>query len=113
MVLNYGHTIGHAIERVAKLSHGESVSIGMAAAARLSSAILGFSQVERHLALLQRLALPTTCLADLDETLRLLSKDKKRDGSGIRMVLLRDIGEPVLVHVGEAALSSALSDTLR
>lgn len=112
-VLNYGHTVGHAVERVVGLSHGESVSIGMAAAAHIAESVLGFGQADRQLALLESLELPTTCRADLAKVMHMLRKDKKRDGSLIRMVLLRAIGEPEIVAVDDAAVSSVLSDTLR
>ncbi|NIA26061.1 MAG: iron-containing alcohol dehydrogenase [Gammaproteobacteria bacterium] len=113
VVLNYGHTVGHAVERVAGVSHGESVAIGMAAAAHISKSVFGFDQADRQLALLKGLELPTTCKADPAKVARLLRRDKKRDGSKVRMVLLRAIGDPVITPVDEAALSSALSDTLR
>ncbi|GBE21376.1 MAG TPA: iron-containing alcohol dehydrogenase [Actinobacteria bacterium] len=112
-VLNYGHTVGHAVERVAGISHGESVSIGMTAAAHIAESLLGFDQADRQLALLEGLELPTTCTVDLAEVTFMLRKDKKRDGSGIRMVLLRAVGCPVVTPVDKATLSSALSDTLR
>lgn len=111
--LNYGHTVGHAIEKAAGLSHGEAISVGMVAAARVAHLMSGFNAIDRHLELLHRLGLPTTCHVDRDTVSRLLSMDKKRDSIGIRMVLLEDIGEPVVAHVDAATLGAALSDTLR
>jgi 3-dehydroquinate synthase len=111
-VLNYGHTIGHAVERAAGLGHGEAVAIGMAAAAILAERLTGFAQGDRQRALLQGLDLPSTCHASATEVLRLVRSDKKRDSRGIRMVLLESIGHPRIVHVAEGDLAAAVSDTL-
>lgn len=98
--LNFGHTIGHAIEFASPLSHGESVGLGSIAAAHISEKILGFRVTGEVEAVIERLGLPVR-IGGLDHTrvLDLLRLDKKRDARGLRMVLLRDIGEPVLEHV--------------
>ena len=99
-LLNLGHTIGHAIEFASPLSHGESVAIGLVAAARISEARLGFMESRRVVASIQGLGLPVE-VDGLDRTrvLDLLRLDKKRDGEGVRMVLLMEIGQAVLRHV--------------
>jgi 3-dehydroquinate synthase len=97
--LNFGHTIGHAIEASAgygKYFHGEAVAIGMVAASRLSSAYAGFSadEASRLQRLLERAGLPTAMPSDWrsDEFLRALSLDKKRASGAIEFILLDRIG---------------------
>ena len=98
-LLNFGHTIGHAIEASSgygKYFHGEAVAIGMVAASRLSSAYAGFSadDASRLQRLLERAGLPTAMPPKLrnDEFLRALSLDKKRAAGAIEFVLLDRLG---------------------
>jgi 3-dehydroquinate synthetase len=99
-VLNLGHTIGHAIEFASPLSHGESVGIGLVAAARISEIRLGFEDANRISQSIRRLDLPTKVTGlDRARVIDLLRHDKKRDAEGIRMVLLRAIGAPTVLHV--------------
>ena len=101
-LLNYGHTIGHAIETFTGYGtyrHGEAVALGMVAAARLGE-LMGLSEpglADRTVALLDRLGLPTGGVrADPSELWSLLERDKKaRDG--VRFVICRRPGEAVLV----------------
>jgi 3-dehydroquinate synthase len=97
--LNFGHTIGHAIEASAGYGnylHGEAVAIGMAAAARLSSAYAGLSadEASRLNRLLERAGLPTAMPPrwHSDEFLRALNLDKKRAAGAIEFVLLDRLG---------------------
>ncbi len=97
--LNFGHTVGHAIENVCKysLSHGECVSIGMVAAARLSHK-LGFchSSVPTRLqSLLEAAGLPVECCArnlETDQVLEVMKTDKKWIRGKNRFVLLTNLG---------------------
>ncbi|MDP9494415.1 MAG: 3-dehydroquinate synthase [Actinomycetota bacterium] len=99
-VLNLGHTVGHAIEFASPLSHGESVGIGLVAAARISEIRLGFEEANRISESIRGLDLPTKVTGlDRARVVDLLRHDKKRDAEGIRMVLLRAIGAPVVQHV--------------
>lgn len=108
--LNYGHTIGHAIEYSSPLSHGESVGLGMIAASRMSEKIKGFDQMDMVVSTIERLGLPTSVDGlDPARVIDLLRHDKKRDGDGLRMVLLRDIEDPVLDHVDEADIEIGMS----
>ncbi len=115
LFLNYGHTLGHALERIAAFSgrsHGEAVGLGMVFAARLSEA-LGMASdglVSRHVRLLSSLGLETGGqLPVVDEILAALRLDKKYDG-GVRWVLLRDAGRPEVV---EGVPQDVVSATLR
>ena len=99
-ILNFGHTIGHAVEFASPLSHGDAVAVGMVAAGHISERRLGFPRLERMVDAIERLSLPTR--VDGLERARvedLLRHDKKRDASGIRMVLIRALGDPVVESV--------------
>jgi 3-dehydroquinate synthase len=101
-LLNFGHTVGHAIERVAGMAHGEAVSIGMAAAARLSvrRGLLGADEAGRLQALLTRAGLPTRLPVAPAELMDAIRRDKKREGAAVRMALLSRIGRADLAEVG-------------
>jgi 3-dehydroquinate synthase len=99
--LNYGHTLGHALERIDDFrgrSHGEAVSIGMVFAARLAErlGVAGPGLVERHVRLLEPLGLPVGGpLPFPGEILDAMRMDKKRRGA-LRFVLLEDVGKPAI-----------------
>jgi 3-dehydroquinate synthase len=107
--LNFGHTIGHAVEYASTLSHGESVSLGMVAAAHVSAELEGFPDLLRVVRILERLDLPVA-VEGIDRTrvLDLVGRDKKRNAEGVRMVLLRGVGDPVLRPVAPAHIEAAL-----
>ena len=108
-ILNFGHTLGHGVEVVCGLSHGHAVAVGMVAAAAVSADRLGFDEARVRVPL-ERLGLPTRVDdASPDAILRLVQRDKKRTASGLRMVLLREIGDPVVEYVDEAALRLGLA----
>jgi 3-dehydroquinate synthase len=98
MLLNYGHTVGHALESAAgygTLLHGEAVAVGMQAAAHIgrSMGMLSNDDSERQRTVLKRLGLPTrwSGLA-VDDVLARLSLDKKRAGQTQRWVLAERVG---------------------
>jgi 3-dehydroquinate synthase len=102
LVLNYGHTIGHALERLdafAGRSHGEAVAVGMVFAGRLAQArgISADGLAARTARLLSSLGLETDgSLPDADAILAACRLDKKYRG-GVRFVLLEGVGRPVVV----------------
>jgi 3-dehydroquinate synthase len=102
LVLNYGHTLGHALERLAGyqgLRHGEAVALGMVFAARVAEAI-GLARpglAAGHAELLAALGLPVGGVdLDPDRVLAAMATDKKQR-KGLRLVLLRQPGQPQLV----------------
>ena len=111
--LNYGHTLGHAIEIHAKyqLRHGEAVAIGMVFVAELAAArgLIETSTVALHRELLARYELPTTFdRAAWSKLASLLSLDKKARGKTLRFVVLDAIGSTVrLEDVSSAELDAA------
>jgi 3-dehydroquinate synthase len=102
LVLNYGHTLGHALEGLeafAGRTHGEAIAIGMAFAARLSEArgLAPAGLAARTARLLASLGLETDgALPPADAILAAFRLDKKYRGA-VRFVLLRDVGDPVVV----------------
>ena len=94
-LLNFGHTIGHAIENTAKLPHGSAISIGMVAACIISEKINCFSHegTEKVKQLLSKYHLPTAFGFDKEKTWDILLHDKKKSGSDMNFVVLDKIGK--------------------
>ena len=108
--LNFGHTIGHAVEYASALSHGESVGLGMVAAAAISEKLVGFGGTQMVEETVGSLGLPTRVDGlEVARVLDLLAMDKKRDAGGLRMVLLEDVEKPVLAHVDESDVEVGLT----
>ena len=101
VLLNYGHTIGHAIEAATdygRFLHGEAVSVGMMGAAYIGHAmgLMSAQEVERQRALLEGFGLPLSCGGvDIAAVSEAMESDKKTSGKTIRWVLLNGIGEAV------------------
>jgi len=91
-LLNFGHTLGHALENSYELSHGQAIAIGMAYAAGISSLTTGFKETERLTALLEKYHLPSYAVFDKRKALEILQKDKKKIRDSIHYVLLKRIG---------------------
>jgi len=93
--LNFGHTIGHAIENVSSLPHGSAVSIGMVAACAISEKINNFSNEEtkRVVSLLEKYQLPVNFQFDKEKAWQILLHDKKRSAAEISFVVLDTIGK--------------------
>ncbi|MCP4251164.1 MAG: 3-dehydroquinate synthase [bacterium] len=110
-ILNYGHTVGHAVEVAAGLSHGEAVALGMVVAGEISTRLAGFEEHTRVTEIIESLGLPVRLTGQLDgdQMMDLIHLDKKRDSSGIRMVLLEAIANPVLQPVDETVIEAALA----
>jgi shikimate kinase/3-dehydroquinate synthase len=106
LLLNLGHTVGHAIETASGMLHGEAVGLGLLAACRVSAAVLGTPrELERELAAaLAASGLPTDLDRWLtDDVLGRVRVDKKRLGASLRFVAVREVGscEPVEIAVTE------------
>ncbi|HJU50894.1 MAG TPA: 3-dehydroquinate synthase family protein [Acidimicrobiia bacterium] len=98
-ILNFGHTIGHAVEVLAPLPHGLAVAVGMVAAATISNARFGFDH-RQLIDTIFGLGLPVAAAGvPLQPALQLISLDKKRSAAGVRMVLLKAPGSPVVEPV--------------
>ena len=100
-LLNFGHTIGHAIENLHELPHGHAVSIGMVAACNLSEQInnLHFNDAARIVKLLAQYHLPVDIETDHEKVFEVLKMDKKRKEEGVQFILLKKIGEAEIVYI--------------
>jgi 3-dehydroquinate synthase len=116
-VLNFGHTIGHAIENISgygKFLHGEAIAMGQVAAARLSLALAGLPErdVKRIENLFRRAGLPLKIplkSARREKLLRAMRLDKKVSGGEIKFVLAKRLGRVVWgQHVPETLIHQAL-----
>jgi 3-dehydroquinate synthase len=110
--LNYGHTLGHALERVHGfgLRHGEAISVGMVFAAELAhrSDRIDADLLARHRSILNILGLPTTDDTAFDELLDAMRLDKKTRGTQLRFIVLEGLAHPaVLAGPGEQLLREA------
>ncbi len=97
-LLNFGHTIGHAVEKLNNfaLLHGECVSVGMVAAAELSvmKGVLNRAEADEIIALLRNLGMMTSVSAlERESFLAVCHRDKKADGAKIKFILLKGIGQ--------------------
>ncbi|MFC2062808.1 3-dehydroquinate synthase [Chloroflexota bacterium] len=115
-ILNYGHTIGHAIETAAgfTIGHGEAVAIGMVAAAKISHrmGILDMNDVNRLVEILKRADL-LTGMPDVsrEQIIQAMKHDKKITGGKIRFVLSRAIGEVFITdEVSPALVDEVLAE---
>jgi 3-dehydroquinate synthase len=116
-LLNYGHTLGHAIERREhyRWRHGEAVSVGMVFAAELSrlAGRLDPEVAARHAQLLQLVGLPVRYRAGvLDELLATMALDKKTRGSTLRFVVLDDIARGSILEGPSPELIAAAYDSI-
>jgi 3-dehydroquinate synthase len=121
-ILNFGHTIAHALEAVTsyrRFRHGEAVGHGMLAAGELSKNLGLLNQSE--LELLSRavgLCGPLPSASDLEESaiIKAIARDKKRAGGHVQWVLLEGIGRPKIVdgkEISPRLLTQSLRDALR
>ena len=114
-ILNYGHTLAHAIEKREryKWRHGAAVSVGLVFAAELARAAgrLDDETADRHLTVLHTLGLPTTYDPDaLGELVRIMGSDKKTRAGTLRFVVLDGLAKPGrLVGPDPALLAAAYS----
>ena len=114
-ILNFGHTVGHAVEQLSGLAHGEAVSVGMAAAAALSVrlGLLSADKLPRILNLLRQLHLPVSLPAPADKIIAALGQDKKREGKALHFVLLDKPGHAVVQEISLTELRALLLEIFK
>jgi 3-dehydroquinate synthase len=99
--LNYGHTLGHAIERIEDFGwrHGEAVAVGLVFAAELAgqAGLLDTAEVERHRSLVAAMGLPVRYSGDWTRIQQVMRVDKKARGASLRFVVLDGIGNPMIL----------------
>ncbi len=115
-ILNFGHTVGHALEAAygyGDLRHGEAVAFGMAAAGYLSRKITGLPEADyaELLAALGLLDLPRLSGLDRAKVMQYLYHDKKVRRGELHFVLLEELGRPVITSaVDDGLINAALDD---
>lgn len=92
-LLNFGHTLGHAIENTYKLPHGHAVTIGMVIAAYISRDMLGLKDADRIAFLIVKYGLTAFFKFNADKALEIMKSDKKATKKDIQYVLLEKIGK--------------------
>lgn len=110
--LNFGHTLGHALEKVHGLRHGEAVGIGMVLAAKISAArgMLAFDDLFRIIKLLGRAGLPTQVSTRPEEIIEAVRQDKKRAREDFQFVCLAGIGRAEVVRMSCRELEECIDD---
>jgi len=98
-LLNFGHTLGHALENQYELSHGQAISIGMTYASVISEKIVGFKEASRVAALLLKYDLPTFADFNKQKVFEVLKMDKKRERKEMNYVMLEKIGKGVVKSI--------------
>jgi 3-dehydroquinate synthase len=95
-ILNFGHTLGHAVENIYQLPHGHAISVGMKAACLISEEMTNFKETTRVTNLLQQYALPTDVPVDIEKVIEIMRMDKKKLREVMHYVLLDKIGRAVV-----------------
>lgn len=113
-LLNFGHTLGHAIENNYQLLHGHAISIGMVAAATMSEEMNDFYSVEKEriIRLIEKYHLPTHLQIDHEKIWDILKMDKKRNGTEMNFVLLNKIGEAIVRPIPIVQLKDLINQSL-
>lgn len=92
--LNFGHTLGHSIEKLTGVHHGEAVAIGMVLEAKISvrKGYLTTEDADRLILLIKNMGLPVVSPIALPELIKTMRHDKKREGNSIHFVFLKALG---------------------
>jgi 3-dehydroquinate synthase len=108
-LLNFGHTLGHALENQYELSHGQAVSIGMTYASLVSQQIAGFKEADRVAGLIAKYDLPTFAEFDKQKVFEVLKMDKKRERKEMNYVMLEKIGKGIVKSIPLKQLEGIIS----
>lgn len=109
-LLNFGHSIGHALETQYELLHGQAISIGITYACHISEQLTGFKQTKRVVNLLQKYNLPTYASFNKQKVFDVLRMDKKRESKEMNYVLLERIGKGVVKIISLKHLEKIIQD---
>jgi 3-dehydroquinate synthase len=95
-ILNYGHTVGHAIEVAEnyKISHGEAIGLGMVYEGKISTklGLLGVEELEAQNQLIKSIGLPVTYGGNVDNLIEIMKRDKKNKNEELYFILPEEIG---------------------
>lgn len=109
-LLNFGHTLGHALENQYDLSHGQAVAIGMVYACRVSEKLTGFSDTDRVIKVIEKYNLPTNIEFDKQKVFDVMKMDKKRERKEMNYILLDKIGKGIVKAIPVAKLEKIITD---
>lgn len=114
-ILNFGHTLGHAVElNGKKMMHGEAVSIGMVAACRISEKLAGLDKkvTAKFKKVLEMNSLPYEIPVKIttEKIIESIIQDKKKDSDSLDFVLLKKIGEPAIKRIEIKQLGKMIDD---
>ena len=112
-LLNFGHTLGHALENQYELSHGQAVSIGMTYASHIAEQLTNFKQADRVVQLIQRYGLPTYARFDNKKVFAVLKMDKKRVRKDINFILINKIGSGLIQSIPLNKLEKIIQDLVQ
>ena len=107
-LLNFGHTLGHALETQYELTHGQAVSLGMIFASWLSEKTVGLRGSDRIEKVLIEYGLPTRGKFDVKKVFNVLKMDKKRVNKDMSYILLQKIGTGLIQKISVDALHEHL-----
>jgi 3-dehydroquinate synthase len=107
-LLNFGHTIGHAIENMLQLPHGHAISIGMVFAAHLSAKLCKYKGGLDLISLLEQYELPTHAAFDMLKAIEHLAMDKKRMKETMHFILLEKNGKAIVYPIPVSQLKELL-----
>lgn len=112
MILNLGHTIGHAIEAASnyRVSHGEAVSQGLVVCMDIGERLFSFDEKERIISILKDLGLPTRITINPKEIMKEMKKDKKFWYGKCRLIVPRKLGDVRIVEVDEDLILEVLGE---
>ena len=113
--LNFGHTIGHAIEKLDQAGHGRAVSLGMVAAAMFSHqrGMISQKDVERIITLLKGLNLPVDLDYKADQIMEATSRDKKKQGKNLYYIFLEALGKARAEKISYEEMNAFIQSTFK
>ncbi len=112
-LLNFGHTLGHAVENVYRLPHGHAISVGIKAACLISEEMLNFKETARVTSLLQQYGLPIDIPVDFGKVIEIMRMDKKKMRDIMHYVLLEKLGKAVIKPIPMNQLEKLLYSIAR
>ncbi len=112
MKLNFGHTIGHAVEKILKIPHGQAVAIGMVAEGKIAvqRGLLDEKGLSRLENLLEKIGLVTKAKMNAKKVVDAIRHDKKRRDDSLKMPLLCGIGNAKIVEVSLEEMERVIDD---
>jgi 3-dehydroquinate synthase len=111
-MLNFGHTLGHALENQYKLMHGQAVAVGMTYASHIAAELTGFRNTAAIVQTLELYGLPTYMTFDKEKVFDVLKMDKKRERKNINFILLQRIGKGLIVSIPLEELQQIINSLL-